>query len=351
MKLTKENIVKTVGEYQPKAIVVMVDEMTEVMTGSNYKVISKIQDNIGSIARLGRAAGCHLVLATQRPSSNVINADLKNNIQQSVLLGDFDSGISSLVFDEDISHMSKPEIKGRAFLKNGKEITEFQSYWTVPKEDFVYITACKENNLNNEKEENLENENIEDLLKDRFGVKFDNNYVDNVNSDNNINLQENKENNTKIDNGKIGEIRKELGNNLDDIPSLSLNKNLFKDDGSSDNNEEVNNKDSDINDFFEKPIIKDDEETINFFNSIKEKENKNSNKNNGDSNDNSDNDKNEENNNNKLKLKFNKIQNNNDNNENGVKLKLNINKSNNNNNNNNNLKIKVRKNNVENGDK
>ena len=158
--LTKDNISKSKCKYSPKAMVIMIDEMTEVMSGSNYKIVSKIQENIGSIARLGRAAGCHLVLATQRPSSNVINADLKNNIQQSVLLGGFDSGISSLVFDVDISHMSKPEIKGRGFVKAGKDLIEFQSYWTEPKRDFHY------NKTNEYENENNETEEIEEDLKE-----------------------------------------------------------------------------------------------------------------------------------------------------------------------------------------
>lgn len=173
--LTKDNIEKSTCKYTPKAMVIMIDEMTEVMSGSNYKIVSKTQENIGSIARLGRAAGCHLVLATQRPSSNVINADLKNNIQQSVLLGDFDSGISSLVFDNDISHMSKPEIKGRGFIKAGKEIIEFQSYWTEPKRDFHFNETkdySKENDLEEIKEDN-NNEN-------------DNGYSDTINE----NIQE-----------------------------------------------------------------------------------------------------------------------------------------------------------------
>ena len=143
MFLTKENVKKTKGPFSVKAVVVLVDEMTEVMTNSNFRLTQQIQDSIGSIARLGRAGACHIVLATQRPSSNVINADLKGNLQQGVLLGDFDASASTLIFDEDISHMSKPEIKGRGYIKSGKEITEFQSYWTEREKDFVLKDMSK----------------------------------------------------------------------------------------------------------------------------------------------------------------------------------------------------------------
>lgn len=156
--LTTETITKYKDKFKSKAICILIDEMSEVMTGSNYKLVSNIQEGIGSIARLGRAAGCHLVLASQRPSSNVINADLKNNIQQSILLGDFDSSLSTLLFDEDISYLSKPEIKGRGFMKSGKDIAEFQSYWTEPKKDFRYVTTGINNIQIEEKKSEIKEE-------------------------------------------------------------------------------------------------------------------------------------------------------------------------------------------------
>ena len=136
-----ETVELHVGKYFPKANVLMIDEMTEVMSGSNYKLVGSIGESISSIARLGRAAATHLALATQRPSGNIISSDLKNNIQQSVLLGLFDSGASTLIFDKDVSHLCKPKIKGRGFLKTGNDVVEFQSYWTTPKTDFIYIST------------------------------------------------------------------------------------------------------------------------------------------------------------------------------------------------------------------
>lgn len=136
MKLYPGDIQKTHGPFNPKAIVVLVDELGEVMSSSNFKLVNSIQNNLSSIARLGRAGATHLCLATQRPSSNTISSELKTNINAGILLGHFDAGASSLIFDEDISHMAKPEIKGRGYLKTGS-IVEFQSYWTDKKTDFV----------------------------------------------------------------------------------------------------------------------------------------------------------------------------------------------------------------------
>lgn len=187
MKLTSENIIKTQDKYKPKAILILVDELSQVMNDNNYKLVSSIQNSLGSIARLGRAAGVHLCLATQRPSSNVINADLKNNIQMGCLLGDFDTGASSLIFDEDISDLSKPEIKGRGFIKTGKEINEFQSYWTEKEKHFLlrngmYMNDTKNNNSekNIEKNKNKIETNVEEPNNnDNFKSNEDENKLEN----------------------------------------------------------------------------------------------------------------------------------------------------------------------------
>ena len=189
----KFEIVKKVeessGKYNPKALIIMIDEMTEVSESDNYKLVSSIKDAISSIGRLGRAAACHLVLATQRPSSNVISNDLKNNIHQSIILGDFDTSASTLIFDEDISHKSKPEIKGRGFTKSAKNIIEFQSYWTEPEKDFRYMEEIEDKEMFKsiekvitKKEENNDMDNIFnlttplDLTEDEiFGDEDENN--------------------------------------------------------------------------------------------------------------------------------------------------------------------------------
>ena len=86
------------------------------MTSEDYKSVDTVKGALGSIARLGRAAGVHLALACQRASGSTISTDLKNNIQMSCLLGGFDDGSSNLMFEKDISQLSKPQIKGRGFI-------------------------------------------------------------------------------------------------------------------------------------------------------------------------------------------------------------------------------------------
>ncbi len=116
---------------QIQRIIFGCDEVAELLdkTGLDKKeknTIALYEASIATIARLGRAFGIHLILATQRPDANIINGQIKNNVDFRAC-GRADNVLSQIILDKgDASDLISKTAQGR-FLTNSDVL--FQAYY------------------------------------------------------------------------------------------------------------------------------------------------------------------------------------------------------------------------------
>jgi len=122
----------------PYAIMLMIDEAFMFMSPEGQKTDEgKVRDQLhgeastllGDIARLGRAAGIHLVLATQRPDATVIKGELKANLDIRIAAGRLDSTPSAMVLDSGAATLLPGNVKGRGVIRVGGNVEQFQGYF------------------------------------------------------------------------------------------------------------------------------------------------------------------------------------------------------------------------------
>ena len=107
------------------------DELAEMLdktglTKEQKEIVVKIEGLLGTIARQGRAFGIHLILATQRPDSTILNGQIKNNINCRIC-GRADNVLSMIILDNtDAADQIPEDAQGRFLLQDG---TMFQAYW------------------------------------------------------------------------------------------------------------------------------------------------------------------------------------------------------------------------------
>ena len=107
------------------------DELAEMLdktglTKEQKETVVKIEGLLGTIARQGRAFGIHLILATQRPDSTILNGQIKNNINFRIC-GRADNVLSMIILDKtDATDQIPEDAQGRFLLHDG---TMFQAYW------------------------------------------------------------------------------------------------------------------------------------------------------------------------------------------------------------------------------
>lgn len=109
-----------------QALLVMVDELGELLSPSGVKTDEGKEEDklkgeasmiLGSIARLGRAAGVHLVLATQRPDATILSGETKANLGVRINCGRTDSNASSMILGTSEGMRVRANPRGRLYLR------------------------------------------------------------------------------------------------------------------------------------------------------------------------------------------------------------------------------------------
>ncbi|MCL5770774.1 MAG: DNA translocase FtsK [Actinobacteria bacterium] len=154
-------------------ILIIIDELADLMIVS----ASEVEESINRIAQMGRAVGMHLIIATQRPSVNVITGVIKANIPSRIafnVASNTDSrvildmpGAEKLIGRGDMLYspvsFSRPERIQGAFVTTGE--IEIITDYIKDQKSSSYLKDIFETNIKADKKEMADDPLIYDALE------------------------------------------------------------------------------------------------------------------------------------------------------------------------------------------
>lgn len=127
-------------ELRGPAIMVNIDEAGELwgkLSGKDDEAKANIEyqaqclNAAESIARLGRAARCHLAIFAQRPDSETISMQIRQNSTTRLGCGKLPATISTMLFESNFGATIRPDPRGRVGMQiQGGRCSVFQGFFT-----------------------------------------------------------------------------------------------------------------------------------------------------------------------------------------------------------------------------
>ncbi|MEI7902853.1 MAG: DNA translocase FtsK [bacterium] len=120
-------------------IVIVVDEVADIMSA----VGKEVEPAIARLTSLSRAVGIHMILATQRPSVDVITGTIKSNIPGRIAFKVSQANDSRTILDNP----GAEELIGKGdllFLKEGSQLMRAQGAWVDDEEIARIVEFVKE---------------------------------------------------------------------------------------------------------------------------------------------------------------------------------------------------------------
>ena len=159
------------GEKLMPQMVIIIDELADLMMVAP----GEVEDSICRLAQLARACGMHLVIATQRPSVNVITGIIKANIPTRIAF----SVASQVDSRTMIDHGGAEKLLGNGdmlFVPNGMKSMRVQGAWVSDEEVHKIVDYIKQSGgdqYDQDMIEHMDNATRTDAEKEEVAAEYD----------------------------------------------------------------------------------------------------------------------------------------------------------------------------------
>ena len=133
-----QDYIDRTGDTSLRRILIYVDECAMLVdygtSKDAKKLASEVVDKLSGIARIGRAFGIHLLIATQRPDANAVPGSIKSNLDLRIC-GKADATLSTIVLGDGRANELIPKSSvGLFVMSDGVQDTLFKAFYLDDRE-------------------------------------------------------------------------------------------------------------------------------------------------------------------------------------------------------------------------